>query len=244
MAGGDIWAEELSRLGGGWSWGGVKADILVSGLTTLGRQSWGEQGGCQWLSWGAQEEAWWGQGCGSRMWTKVKPWAQLCLLTSAGASQWPHKPHLCLVAIVRPLPDPWITLWRGLWAGTCLSPALLSSRCPWEQAPSCLQELDALPFLILHRTLYKGRKQPGRPGASSGEDRLPRREGAVLGRKWSQRSGHLLARTLCPGPNAQPGRAVSWSQAGALPLGPLALALPLYLPRAEGPLWLPDCGAP
>lgn len=49
---------------------------------------------------------------------------------------------------------PW--LWRGLSAGTFPTP--LSSRCPWEQAPSCLQELDALPFLILSITLYKGRK--------------------------------------------------------------------------------------
>lgn len=63
------------------------------------------------------------------------------------------------------------------------------ARCPWEQAPSCLQELDELPFLIPKRTLYKGRKQPRRPRAGSGDDRRPRGEGTGHGsrkcRQWS-----------------------------------------------------------
>lgn len=95
---------------------------------------------------------------------------------------------------------PWF--WRGLLPGTCPTP--LSSRCPWEQAPSCLQELDALPFLILSRTLYKGRKQPSRPGASSGEDRQPGGEGTGLGATTISSPG-----APCPGPGAQNGRPVS-----------------------------------
>lgn len=46
MAGREIWAEELSREGEG----GLKADSLVSSLTALGGQRWGEWGSFQWLS--------------------------------------------------------------------------------------------------------------------------------------------------------------------------------------------------
>lgn len=100
---------------------------------------------------------------------------------------------------------PW--LWRGLWAGTCPTP--LSSRCPWEQAPSCLQELDALPFLILSRTLYKGRKQSSRLGASAGEDGQPGREGTGLGGNGDGVAAIFSPGAPCPGPGVQNRRPVS-----------------------------------
>lgn len=113
-----------------------------------------------------------GEGVGLRPWGRTLSWP-LRLPCVSVALDSGSEPVLGLRKGPSPLPVPgWSLALEGTLGWDIPFPRL-SSRCPWEQAPSCLQELDALPSLILNRALYKGRKQLSRPGAGSGEERQP-----------------------------------------------------------------------
>lgn len=122
----------------------------------------------------------------------------------------------------------------------------LTTRCPWEQAPSCLQELDAVPFPVVSRTLYKGRKQQSRLRASSGEDGWPGGEAQAWGGNGARAGAPSFSGT--PQPRASALRLRLGGQClraalGCCPLHSRALYLPSAhpLPPWLGPVQLSDC---
>lgn len=177
----------------------------------------------QWSKrWVAQEDS--GEGVGLRPWGSTLSWP-LRLPCVSVALDSGSEPVLGLGKGSSPLPVPgWSLALEGTLGWDIPFPRL-SSRCPWEQAPSCLQELDALPSLILNRALYKGRKQLSRPGAGSGEERQPggaaRAWGGNEPGQWPPPPSEPLAQ--CWGLALE---ASTFQPCWVLPSAPLALSLP------------------